>query len=119
MDVTASASASAAVGKPPSVARYSSIASRLRDWLLTNLAREAGLVVVSVGYRLAPEHSFPAALEDCLAATEWLIDHASAEFGTDRLLIGGESAGAHLVASTLLRLREAGVQPVVARFSRA
>ena len=108
MDVTASASASAAVGKPPSVARYSSIASRLQDGLLTNLAREAGLAVVSVGYRLAPEHSFPAGLEDCLAAAEWLIDHASAEFGTDRLLIGGESAGAHLVASTLLHLREAG-----------
>ncbi|WP_037622163.1 alpha/beta hydrolase [Streptomyces aureus] len=74
-----------------------------RLWLL---ARRARLAVVSVEYRLAPEHPFPAAADDCEAAARWLVRHAAAEFGTERLLIGGESAGAHLSVVTLLRLRD-------------
>ena len=65
-----------------------------QDERLWRLAEQARLVVVSVEYRLAPEHPFPAGPDDCEAAARWLVDHAEAEFGTQRLLIGGESAGA-------------------------
>ncbi|KUL50131.1 alpha/beta hydrolase [Streptomyces sp. NRRL F-4489] len=77
-----------------------------QDERLWHLAVEARLAVVSVEYRLAPEHPFPAGPDDCEAAARWLVDHAAAEFGTQRLLIGGESAGAHLSVLTLLRLRD-------------
>ncbi|UQT53949.1 alpha/beta hydrolase [Streptomyces durmitorensis] len=77
-----------------------------QDQKLWRLAEQARLAVVSVEYRLAPEHPFPAGLDDCEAAARWLVDHASVEFGTQRLLIGGESAGAHLTVATLLRLRD-------------
>jgi acetyl esterase/lipase len=70
------------------------------------LARRAGVATVSVDYRLAPEHPFPAAPDDCEAAALWLLANASREFGTERLLIGGASAGATLAALTLLRLRD-------------
>ncbi len=78
------------------------------DGQLERLGREAGLACVSIDYRLAPEHTFPAAVDDCVAAALWLIDHAETEFGTSRLTIGGESAGAHLSVATLLRLRDEG-----------
>src|SRR5262249_39047583 len=64
------------------------------------------LAVVSVDYRLSPEHPYPAGPDDCEAAACWLLENAGAEFGCERLLIGGESAGAHLAAVTLLRLRD-------------
>ncbi|HEY5172932.1 MAG TPA: alpha/beta hydrolase [Acidimicrobiia bacterium] len=64
------------------------------------------LAVVSVDYRLAPEHPYPAGPDDCEAAACWLLEHAGDEFGSDRLLIGGESAGAHLAAVTLRRMRD-------------
>lgn len=78
------------------------------DDKLELFGREAGLVSISLDYRLAPEHVFPAAVDDCVAVASWLVDHAQAEFGSSWLSIGGESAGAHLAAATLLRLREAG-----------
>lgn len=71
--------------------------------------RVAGMVCVSVNYRLAPEHVFPAAIDDCLTTACWLIEHAQDEFGTSWLSMGGESAGAHLAASTLIRLRDMGL----------
>jgi acetyl esterase/lipase len=77
-----------------------------QDERLWRLAEQARLAVVSVEYRLAPEHPFPAGPDDCEAAARWLVKHAVAEFGTERLLIGGESAGAHLSVVTLLRLRD-------------
>jgi len=75
-----------------------------QDILLWRLARAAEVAVVSVGYRLAPEHPYPAGPDDCEDAARWLVDGAVGEFGTDRLTIGGESAGAHLAAVTLQRL---------------
>jgi acetyl esterase len=77
-----------------------------QDQLLTTLSEEAGVAVVSVEYRLGPEAPYPAAADDCEAAACWLVEHALEEFGTATLLIGGESAGAHLSAVTLLRLRD-------------
>lgn len=65
-----------------------------------------GAAVVSVDYRLAPEHPWPAPLEDAEDAANWLVSHAGREFGTETLFIGGTSAGAHLAASTLMRLRD-------------
>jgi acetyl esterase/lipase len=77
-----------------------------QDPLLWRLAQDAEVAVVSVEYRLAPEHPFPAGPDDCEAAARWLVDNSADVFGTSRLLIGGESAGAHLAALTLLRLRD-------------
>ncbi|WP_406840515.1 alpha/beta hydrolase [Streptomyces sp. AHU1] len=77
-----------------------------QDERLWSLAERTRLAVVSVDYRLAPEHPFPAGPDDCETAARWLVRHAAAEFGTERLLIGGESAGAHLGLVTLLRLRD-------------
>lgn len=70
------------------------------------IARRCNLAVVSVEYRLAPEDPYPAGSDDCEAAARWLAEQARSEFGTERLLIGGESAGGHLAAATLLRMRD-------------
>ena len=79
------------------------------DAICRNLCGGAGCVVVSVDYRLAPEHHFPAAHDDCHAATCWAIEHAS-ELGADpkRVAVGGDSVGGLLAASTTLRLRDEG-----------
>ncbi|MBD0274145.1 MAG: alpha/beta hydrolase, partial [Acetobacteraceae bacterium] len=79
------------------------------DGMCRNLCAGSDHVVVSVDYRLAPEHRFPAATEDCLAATRWAAAHA-AELGADpaRVVIGGDSAGGNLAAVTALRLRDEG-----------
>lgn len=72
------------------------------------LADALGVVVVSVDYRLAPEHPWPAAPDDCETAALWLLEEAENSFGTTRLAIGGVSAGATLAMTTLLRLRDRG-----------
>jgi len=72
------------------------------------LAESLGIAVVSVDHRLAPEHPWPAAPDDCEAAARWLVEHAADRFGTTRLAIGGSSAGATLAVTTLLRLRDTG-----------
>jgi acetyl esterase/lipase len=81
------------------------------------LARRAGLATVSVDYRLAPEHPYPAGPDDCEAAALWLLANAKREFGSERLLIGGGSAGANLAAVTLVRLRDR--HQAAARFAGA
>ncbi|HEX3394784.1 MAG TPA: alpha/beta hydrolase [Acidimicrobiales bacterium] len=68
------------------------------------LADALGVAVASVDYRLAPEHPWPAAPDDCETAALWLLEEAETLFGTPRLLIGGASAGANLAMTTLLRL---------------
>ena len=78
----------------------------MTDLLHEMLSKELNLAFVSVDYRLAPEHPYPAGPDDCEAAALWLLEHAERELGSARLLIGGESAGAHLAACTLLRLRD-------------
>jgi acetyl esterase/lipase len=75
------------------------------DQLNEIIAATCNIAVVSVDYRLAPEHPYPAGPDDCEAAACWLLEHATAEFGAGQLLIGGESAGAHLAAVTLLRMK--------------
>lgn len=77
-----------------------------QDPRLEQMASQAGVTVISVDYRLAPEHPYPSAPDDCEAAALWIVSNAKAEFGTNRLAIGGESAGAHLAATTLLRMRD-------------
>lgn len=81
-------------------------ATHHQDARLEYLADACSVTVVSIDYRLAPEHRFPAAVEDCVSAALWMFDHAMEEFGSDRIVIGGESAGAHLSVATLLRLRD-------------
>lgn len=71
-----------------------------------DLARDFGVVVVSSDYRKAPEHPYPAGPDDAFAVARWLAEHGGTEFGTDRLVIGGESAGGYLAALIALRLRE-------------
>jgi acetyl esterase/lipase len=79
----------------------------MQDPRLMRLARETGLTVVSVGYRLAPEHPYPAGPDDCEAAALWLTGSEGRELGGGGpLAIGGDSAGAHLAVVTLLRLRD-------------
>ncbi|MER7443843.1 alpha/beta hydrolase [Micromonospora avicenniae] len=71
------------------------------------LADGSGAVVISVGYRLAPEHRCPAALDDACAVLTWAAEHA-AEFGVDpgRIAVGGHSAGGGLAAAVALRARD-------------
>lgn len=80
--------------------------SHAQDPLLWKLANEASVAVVSVDYRLAPEHPFPAGPDDCEAAARWLVAQSASLFGTERIVIGGDSAGGHLAALTLLRMRD-------------
>lgn len=75
------------------------------DPMLQRVADATGLAAVSVEYRLAPAHPYPAAWDDCEAAAAWLAEHHKAEFGP-ALAIGGESAGATLAVPTLVRLRD-------------
>jgi acetyl esterase len=78
----------------------------MQDPILERIADNTGQAAVAVEYRLAPEHPYPAGPDDCEAAAAWLVKNGIKEFGTDTLTIGGESAGGHLTAVTILRMRD-------------
>ncbi len=84
------------------------------DVVCRKLADEGELIVISVDYRLAPEHKFPAAVEDAITATNWVADHAKL-FGIDaaRLMVGGDSAGGNLAAVVAIASRD-GNGPAIA-----
>jgi acetyl esterase/lipase len=81
------------------------------DQICRALSQETGCRLISVNYRLAPEHKFPAAVEDAIAATRWVSRHAEAlGVNPDKLVVGGDSAGATLAAVVCQdALRTAGI----------
>ena len=80
--------------------------AEMQDGMLERIADNTGQAVVSVDYRLAPEHPYPAGPDDCEAAAAWLVANMQREFGCEALTTGGESAGGHLAAVTVLRMRD-------------
>jgi acetyl esterase len=84
------------------------------EFACSRIAHQAGLTVVSLDYRLAPEDPYPAALHDTCDAIRWLAEHGALIGGDGRVAAGGQSAGAALVAGSCLLVRDEG-GPVLAR----
>ncbi len=83
------------------------------DVLCRQLANGSGCAVVSVDYRMGPEHRFPAAVDDAIAATRWVRDNAaSLKLDAQRLAVGGDSAGGNLAAVVALAARASGDLPI-------
>lgn len=78
----------------------------LQDERLKQLANDTGLTCISVDYRLAPEAPYPAGCDDCESVALWLATQGHTKFNTSFLAIGGDSAGGHLSANALIRLRD-------------
>jgi acetyl esterase len=86
------------------------------DAVCRALAKDSGAVVISVDYRLAPEHKFPAAVDDSHSATRWVADNATA-LGIDAgsIAVGGDSAGGNLATVVAMRCRDAGGPPLASQ----
>src|ERR1700712_1476143 len=76
------------------------------DHLCRKLALRTGAVVIAIEYRLAPQHPFPAALEDCFDALEWIVKTQPHDCDINRLAAGGDSAGGNLTASLMIYIRD-------------
>jgi len=81
--------------------------------LAARISRSSGVKVLTVEYRLAPEHPYPAANEDCLFAYRWLLDNG---YAADKIVVGGDSVGGTLALMTLLSLRNTGAELPVGAF---
>ena len=92
-------------------------APQMDDGLLSNLAAELDILIVSPEYRLAPEHPYPAPVDDCHEAWQWMLSNSSQRgIDTKRIAIGGESAGGGLAAGLVLRIHDEGGQRPIAQW---
>jgi acetyl esterase len=80
--------------------------ARFDDSLNDVMARKCNIAIVSVDYHLAPEFPYPAQITDCNIAAKWLLKNARVKFGTEKIFIGGGSAGAQNAAETIIYIRD-------------